>query len=99
MTENTRSRIADLKTLSILVGVVVAMSSVAWTVVSWANSLMPRVEAKQQHQVMWKRIGEVDDKADKAIGIKRDVGVIKCILSAPNRKAKQTCGLQEDKEN
>lgn len=89
---------ADLKIISIVVGLTISMASVAWGVVSFAQSLQPKVEAMAQHEVLHERVSAVDDKADNALvqttTIGRDVKTIKCILMAPNRKGKERCGLE-----
>lgn len=98
---NGRSRRQDLTTISLIIGIVLGLAGGAWSIVSWAQSVLPRTEAEQKHEVIHHRISEVDRKADnnernveviqQTIG--RDVKTIKCLLTAPNRKAKQNCGL------
>jgi len=100
---NGMRRMQDLKTLSLIIGVTLALASAAWGIVSWAQSLKPRAEARSDHEVLHRRITEVDKKTldaeqhvnrvEQTIG--RDVKTIKCILTAPNRRSKEKCGLQE----
>ena len=46
---NGMRRMQDLKTLSLIIGVTLALASAAWGIVSWAQSLKPRAEARSDH--------------------------------------------------
>lgn len=102
MTSNGRSRLADLKVIGLVVSITLGLGGMAWTVVSWASSVKTNEVARQDHEVLHRRITKVNDKAEGAVQeqekmqqtIGRDVKTIKCLLTAPNRKAKANCGLE-----
>jgi len=102
VTENARSRIADIKVLSLVVGIVAAMATCGWGIAVWATGRVSKEDLHSETRILHKRIGDVDDKAEAADGhatqieqtIGRDVRTIKCLLTAPNRRAKERCGLE-----
>lgn len=105
MTSNGMRRVQDLKTISLVIGVTAALASAAWGIVSWAQSMKPRVEATADHEVLHRRITSANESAaaadkhatdveKKIEPIGRDVKTIKCLMLAPNQKARAKCGLQ-----
>ena len=110
MTGTTRSRLSDLKVIGLIVSITIGIATVAWSVVSWATSVVTIGEATEAHskieaQAINDKVelqledSEIDKKADAAIEevkqVGRDVKTVKCILLAPNRQAKARCALEQ----
>jgi hypothetical protein len=103
MTNAMRSRLADLKTIGLVIAIVSGMAGGAWKVIDLINGKMDRSEAEASRSALHQRISRVKEVVDKNTHdveqvqqtIGRDVRTIKCILTAPSRKAKGNCGLED----
>ena len=101
MTSNMKSRLADLQVVGAVIAITAALAAGSWKVVDVLSSKEDRIEHAADIRIVHERIGKVKETADGASSevhnvqqiIGRDVKTIKCILTAPSRKAKGNCGL------
>lgn len=79
--------------------VVVALVGAAVSFGVWKGSVVTDARATKLHEPIMEQIIAVEKKADKAVtdvqAMSRDVRTIKCVVLAPNNRAKARCALGE----
>ena len=103
MNKIVRSRLDDLKVISIIISITLALAGAAWGAVGVLSGKIDREESKADDRILHQRISGVQaeaeinkndiDEVQRTTG--RDVKTIKCLLTAPSRKAKSNCGLKD----
>jgi len=94
--------ISAIKALSAIIGFTLIIGGMIISAVMWFSKVQTIDVAEKQHKEIKSEMVAADTLLDqKATTVKievkkvgRDVKVIKCLLQAPNNRAKARCGLE-----